>query len=436
MTTVVRLLSHTDDECKAAVCALALGNATLWFGFLQATSTTSADRAVASLKPSGCTLFELSALLGADQRSFALSPVRAAATGDTEESVTKSLSAAARRSSTPVPSDGLAFLWTGQGAQYPRMAAGLEALHPLARSIIERGELVMAPLLGRSPREVLNSDGDDVHETMFAQALLFLVEYSVASIWRAAGVSPSILLGHSIGEIAAACFAGVLELDDALRLVALRGRAMQRMPRTGAMAAVTLGEAAVRERLPLQVEIAAVNGPEAVVVSGPTEPVEGFICALEVDGVQCQRLVVSHAFHSEAMAGAVVEFERGLSGLTFHQPNVALLSNLDGKPFPADRPINGEYFARHIRSTVRFGDGLREVEARGVRHYLELGPRPTLAAIARRSLGRSGRSFIGSLSPDLDEATSLLNAGASLFEQGYAVDFSALVAISEVRASA
>lgn len=436
MTAILRLLTHVAADARATVSALGIGERVVWFGLVEAVSNAAADRALASLKPTACTLGEVSSLLGGSGAPSGQPAVRVATTGRSVESVQQSLCAAARRAPNLVPSDGIAFLWTGQGAQYPRMAAGLEEFHPLARSIIERAEVVMAPLLGRSPREVLNCDGDDVHETVFAQALLFLVECAVASIWRAAGVSPRILLGHSIGEVAAAYFAGVLELDDALRLVALRGRAMQRMPRTGAMAAVMLDEAAVRERLPKRVEIAAVNGPDSVVISGPSEPVGDLISALELEGVQCQRLVVSHAFHSEAMVGAVAEFEREVAGLTFHRPKIALVSNVDGKQHPMDRSIDGAYFAQHIRNTVRFGDGLREVDARGIRHYLELGPRPTLSAIARRSLGRAGRSFVASLSPDLDEATSLLEAGANLFEQGYPINFSALCGISEVRASA
>ncbi|HKY39955.1 MAG TPA: acyltransferase domain-containing protein [Polyangiaceae bacterium] len=427
--TIIERHSRDYADAQVEVLSVACDRGQLWLGWVEAASPSAAARAVAAL-PKRATEhrqrpLRQDAFLGDERR------VRTVTIGASLAEVESTLKESVRQPWKPAVSRGLAFLWTGQGAQYPRMAAGMERRYPLVRRLIERAEHVLAPLLGRSPRDVLHGDNDEINETVFAQPLLFVLEYALARLWQAAGITPAISLGHSVGELAAACDAGVLELDDALRMVAARGLAMQRMPSSGAMATVMLEEASVLGGLPETVEVAAVNGPESVVISGPEVDVAAAIKAFEDAGVQCQRLVVSHAFHSEMMAPAVTDFEHAVSGFPFRPPTTPLISNVSGGPHRLDQPLDAAYFARHIRATVRFADGLRAIDESGVRHFLELGPRPTLSVLARRALGRADRAFVASLVPDLDEPTALLNAGATLFELGYAVDFTVLAGASD-----
>lgn len=437
MSALVQLLVGSKPDARATLAGFEVQTRPTWIGWLEAESGRAAGEALGQIesRPVKDTAAALEPLRAPASVGGARPSLRAAAIGASRAQVAEALLDALKSERKLVPSEGLAFLWTGQGAQYPRMATGLESTYPVVKRIMARSEAVLGPMLGRSPRDVLLSEGDEIHETELTQALLFVVEYALASLWEAAGVRPSALLGHSIGEVAAACFAGVLDLEDALRLVASRGRSMQRASRDGAMAAVMLDEASVRARLPRSVALAAVNGPNAVVISGPTEELDALLKAFEKEGVVCQRLRVSHAFHSEAMTPILAEFEDAVRDLVFRAPTLPLLSNVEGRLHPSERVIDAAYFGRHIRSTVRFDDGLRELDRSGVRHFLEIGPRPTLSAMARRSLGRRGRAFVASLSPELEDSTCLMTAGATLFELGYAVDFSVLAGVGSGEAA-
>ncbi|WP_394829002.1 type I polyketide synthase [Pendulispora albinea] len=286
------------------------------------------------------------------------------------------------------------FLFPGQGSQHPNMGRELYEHEPVFRKQIERCAARLLPLLGRDLRELLyphhpqaeRAEGAarELAETRFAQPALFAVEFAMARLWRSWGLEPRAMLGHSLGEYVAACVAGVLSLDDALALVAARGRLMQAIP-AGAMLAVPLPAPEVKAALVDGLSLAAINGPANCVVSGPTESVDALARSLaEQRGVRCRRLAVSHAFHSSMLEPMMAPFAEALAKVTFNAPKVRWVSNLTGTWITEDEARSPAYWLAHLRQPVRFSEGLAEVmrDPNGV--LLEVGPGQTLSGLARR----------------------------------------------------
>ncbi|WP_208929315.1 SDR family NAD(P)-dependent oxidoreductase, partial [Streptomyces rapamycinicus] len=263
--------------------------------------------------------------------------------------------------------------------------------------------------------------GDDaglIGETAYAQAGLFALEVALYRLIRSWGVRPDYLLGHSIGELAAAFVAGVWSLEDAARVVAARGRLMQALPLGGAMVAVAASEGEVRPLLAEGVVVAAVNGPESVVVSGDEGAVQVVVDVLAGRGVRTRRLRVSHAFHSARMDGMLAEFGEVLHGVEFCAPSVPVVSNVSGV-VAGEELCSPEYWVRHVRETVRFADGLETLRGLGVGSFLELGPDGTLAALA-------DGDGLPVLRRDRPEPLTVMAALGGLYVRGVQLDWDAV----------
>ncbi len=321
---------------------------------------------------------------------------------------------------------GVAFLFPGQGAQHPRMAAGLYRGEPTFRAEIDRCAEMLLPELGLDLRGLLfagaaNAGAEDVEEiaaagerlrqTAIAQPALFAVEYSLARLWMEWGVRPEAMLGHSVGEYVAACLAGVFTLEEALRLVAVRGRLMQAMP-AGAMLSVPLPEAEVAGMLTPGLAIAAVNTPALVVVAGESVAVAELAARLTARGVESRVLRTSHAFHSAMMDPALPRFAAEVARVELKAPKLPFLSNLSGTWIRPEEATDPDYWVRHLRGTVRFSAGLEVLFAASRTVLLEVGPGASLSALARQHPGRStGQLVLASLAA-ATEASAAADGGA------------------------
>ena len=329
----------------------------------------------------------------------------------------------------------IAFLFSGQGAQYHGMARGLYDTSPIFRKVIDRCAVALDGVLDLVG--LLYGDGETqrIDDTANAQPALFAIEVALAELWRSWGVEPAILIGHSLGEYAAACVAGVLTIEDGLRLLVSRGQLTQGLPGDGAMASAMAPPDVVQEEiaaLPAPVSIAAYNGPQHVVVSGARPMVDRLIERLSRRGVQCRLLRISHAFHSPLIEPALAPFGDALAGVRFAQTRTALISNVTGRIAGPDDFSSSTYWLRQMRSPVRFEDCIREALAQGVTHFVEIGPHPVLLAIAAECANGEARlEWLPSLrrdTPDwfdlIDSLQRLYVAGAKIkwsgFDEGYA----------------
>jgi acyl transferase domain-containing protein len=325
------------------------------------------------------------------------------------------------------------FMFPGQGAQFADMAKGLFDTEPTFRRHVEYCSERLAPLLGFDLRGVLYPTAAGAAEaaqllrqTRVTQAALFVVEYGLAKLWMRWGVSPQAMIGHSIGEYVAACLAGVFSLEDALALVAARGRLMSRMSE-GGMLAVALPEDEVDPLLAGELSMAAVNGPQACVVSGGHEALGRLEARLAAREVKCRRLQTSHAFHSAMAEPILGEFTEEVRKIKLAAPALPYVSNVTGKWISVEEATDAGYWARHLRQTVRFGDGVGLLHQESDAVWLEVGPGQTLGTLARQQVGRGGaRVILSSLARapegESDVATALKALGR-LWLAGVEVDW-------------
>ncbi|HWM83625.1 MAG TPA: SDR family NAD(P)-dependent oxidoreductase [Pseudolabrys sp.] len=260
---------------------------------------------------------------------------------------------------------------------------------------------------------------------------MFAVEYALSELWRSFGIVPNIVAGHSVGEYVAACIAGVFSLEDALALVARRGALMQSLPAGGAMAAVFAPEGRVAPALALyagRVAVAGVNGPAQTVISGHRADVEAICRQLTADGIRCQSLPVSHAFHSPLVDPVLDEFERTVAGIRLSAPQLRLVSNLTGRLATAQEVTQPAYWRRHMREAVRFGDCLATIAAARVDCCIEIGPQPTLLSFAGAAFGETACAFVPSLrkgrdDKGRDDLQQMLESVAAVYRCGARVDW-------------
>lgn len=282
------------------------------------------------------------------------------------------------------------FMFTGQGAQYVNMARGLYESEPVFREQVDRCAELFRSELGSDLRDVIypmpeqfESAAQLLNQTRFTQPALFAIEYALAQMWQAWGVHPQAMIGHSIGEYVAACLAGVMCLEDAVALVAARGRLMQELP-AGAMLAVTLPAAELQTLLPPALSIAAINAPTLTVVSGPIDSTEALQQHLLKQDVACQRLHTSHAFHSAMMDPILPAFTERVRRVALHAPQIPYISNVTGTWITTSQATDPAYWAQHLRQAVRFSAGLRTLLQTPDRVWLEVGPGNTLTKLAKQ----------------------------------------------------
>ncbi|MFI5837515.1 SDR family NAD(P)-dependent oxidoreductase [Micromonospora sp. NPDC051300] len=332
-------------------------------------------------------------------------------------------------------SDGrLAVLFGGQGGQHTGMGRELHEAYPVYAEAFDAACAELDRHLDGPPVAdvVLAPAGDAraalLDETRHTQPALFAVEVALHRLLESWGVRPDLLLGHSIGEIAAAHVAGVLTLADAAALVAARGRLMQALPAGGAMVAVEADETEVSPHLTERVGLAAVNGPTAVVLSGDADAVEAVAATLRAAGRRTSRLRVSHAFHSARMTPMLDAFREVAAGLSYRTPQLPVVSTLTGAPVDAARLTSPEHWVAHVRDTVRFLDGVRALHAEGATTFLEIGPGGVLTAMAAACLvdGGDDLAFVPTLRAGTAEPAALLTAAARLHVRGVPVDRAAL----------
>ena len=322
----------------------------------------------------------------------------------------------------------VAFLFPGQGSRSVGVGARLYRSEPVFRREVDRSAEILRPLLGEDLRRLLLATAGEEdarwEETEWTQPALFVCEYALAQVWMAWGVRPAALLGHSVGEYVAACLAGVFPLDQALALVAARGRLLQATP-PGAMLAVALPEAEMLPLLGPGLSLAAVNGPAACVVAGSPEAMASLEERLAPREIACRRLPVNRAFHSSLAEPAVAGLVAAVSRVALQPPGIPWVSNATGTWIAPEEALDPAYWGRQLRATVRFAEGLATLFADPDLTLLEVGPGESLGKLARRhSASGTGRTIVASLEArHADEAESLHLALGRLWLAGVEIDW-------------
>lgn len=337
----------------------------------------------------------------------------------------------------------LVMLFTGQGSQYTGMGETLYRHYPIFRQTFDDLCQILDPLLdlpaSTSLRDVIFSSSSPgsaglLNQTAFTQPALFVLEVALFRLMASSGIQPDLLLGHSIGEVAAAHIAGVFSQEDACRLTAARGRLMQERPAGGVMIAIQANEAEILEHLigyEQRVSIAALNGPASTVISGDEDIAANIAATFAQSGRRITRLTVSHAFHSPHMAGMQEALRTAINSITFHAPQIPIVSNLTGQLVTAQQICNADYWIEHVRAPVRFSEGIRAAERYGNRSspitFIEIGPQAVLTGMAPGSLQPDklkAHAFIAPLSRGSQDTDELMNALALLHSRSFPVNWS------------
>lgn len=318
----------------------------------------------------------------------------------------------------------VAWQFTGQGSQFVGMGRGLYDSHPVFRSAIEQCEAWIQDIRSESLVDVLFADTEKINNTHWTQPSLFALQMGLAQVLQSWDLTPDVVLGHSVGQYAAACVAGVMSWQDGMQLIAERGRVIGELPSSGRMLAVFAPQQQVEEAIASseKVSIAALNGTH-VVISGDASEVEEVETDLVARGVRCKPLTTSHAFHSSLMEPSLAPFTDFANQRAFQKAKLPLVCNLTGKVLDPDETLDGDYWARHIRHAVRYHPSVEAVAEAGCEVILELGPQAVLTRMAAANwTGRVG-SLISCLEKETADDVSLLKAIGQLYVQGVTPDF-------------
>jgi len=327
-------------------------------------------------------------------------------------------------------SKGVVFLFTGQGAQYIGMAQKLYQCESVFREELDACVELFAPLLEKDLLKIIfEEDADDSQlQTAYAQPAIFAIQVALLRLLEHHGVNPSCLIAHSIGEFASAWCAGVISIEDAVKLVAARGRLMQALPSGGAMAAVLTRKETMQKVLSeagIEISIAAWNSPVNQVISGPSERIEAAVAALRVADITVKNLQVSHAFHSELMDAMLQEFRTVVKSVTLTRPCIPFISTLTGQ-LVVEELSTVDYWIRHAREAVQYEASIKLALDIGHRTFIELGPHPTLCALGQQIAGDIQASWQCCLHRKEDDELSFKTALAELYQAGANLDWTAM----------
>ncbi len=321
----------------------------------------------------------------------------------------------------------IVFLFTGQGAQYIGMGKQLYDSQPVYRQAIDQCDAILNQYLdGKSIKSIMFEDSaEQLNDTRYTQPALFVLEYALVQLWAAWGVQPAAVMGHSVGEYVAACVAGLFSLEDALKLIAIRGRLMGSLPAGGTMAAVFADADTVNtavQAYSTTISVGAINGPSNIVISGKVSDVEALCAAFKAQGIVTRPLTVSHAFHSPLVEPIMDKFEQAASSINFQTPHIKIISNVTGKQAGREM-MTAKYWRIHLRAAVQFASSIETLHQDGYCLFLEIGPTPTLTGMGKRCIPENKATWVSSLTQAGKDWSSILNGVWKLYLEGVKVEW-------------